>query len=211
MAVPLSIDDISKFGESSRELFIKSSSYSVITVAVIDSGPTISWMFSSEPKSISFSVVYRESTDTPVQQSKVQLTYCELRKSLSTFFSIASCGPLECTVSTPKHCEHVLMCTSCKSATGSVQKSNCCRLHHFKWKEITNLNERLSGCCKTQIPHTHRWRFKSRSYHQTQCVLSWSPLQRARSFCFIFQTLLTEENHCRKPLLLSRVRCTFFT
>lgn len=43
-------------------------------------------MFSSEPKSIFFSVVYRESTDTPVQQSKVQLTYCELRKSLSTFF-----------------------------------------------------------------------------------------------------------------------------
>uniref|UniRef100_A0A669DLY8 FYVE and coiled-coil domain autophagy adaptor 1 n=1 Tax=Oreochromis niloticus TaxID=8128 RepID=A0A669DLY8_ORENI len=82
VAVPLTIDDISKFGESSRELFIKSSSYSVITVAVIDSGPTISWMFSSEPKSISFSVVYRESTDTPVQQSKVliPLTRCVSHK-----------------------------------------------------------------------------------------------------------------------------------
>uniref|UniRef100_A0AAX7SXS2 FYVE and coiled-coil domain-containing protein 1 n=1 Tax=Astatotilapia calliptera TaxID=8154 RepID=A0AAX7SXS2_ASTCA len=82
VAVPLSIDDIAKFGESSRELFIKSSSYSVITVAVIDSGPTISWMFSSEPKSIFFSVVYRESTDTPVQQSKVliPLTRCVSHK-----------------------------------------------------------------------------------------------------------------------------------
>ncbi len=71
MAVPLSIDDISQFGDGSRELFIKSSCYSVITVAVDDCGPTISWMFSSEPKSISFSVIYRESTDTQVEQSKV--------------------------------------------------------------------------------------------------------------------------------------------
>lgn len=71
MAVPLSIDDISQFGDGSRELFIKSSCYSVITVAVGDCGPTISWMFSSEPKSISFSVVYRESADSQVEQSKV--------------------------------------------------------------------------------------------------------------------------------------------
>lgn len=78
VAVPLSIDDISKFGDSSRELFVKSSCYSVITIAVDDSGPTISWVFSSEPKSISFSVVYRESTDILVQQSKVliPLTRC---------------------------------------------------------------------------------------------------------------------------------------
>lgn len=71
MAVPLSIDDIFHFGDGSRELFIKSSCYSVITVAVVDCGLTISWVFSSEPKSISFSVVYRESTDTTVEQSKV--------------------------------------------------------------------------------------------------------------------------------------------
>ncbi|XP_070687936.1 FYVE and coiled-coil domain-containing protein 1 isoform X2 [Pempheris klunzingeri] len=82
MAVPLSIDDISQFGDGSRELFIKSSCYSVITVAADDSGPTISWMFSSEPKSISFSVVYRESTDAPVEQSKVliPLTRCNSHK-----------------------------------------------------------------------------------------------------------------------------------
>ena len=73
MAVPLSIDDISGFGEGSRELFIKSSCYSVITVAVGDRGPTISWVFSSEPKSISFSVVYRESADVHVEQSKVDV------------------------------------------------------------------------------------------------------------------------------------------
>lgn len=71
MSVPLSLDDIAQFGDGTRELFIKSSSYSVITVAVGDCGPTISWMFSSEPKSISFSVVYRDSSDTPVEQSKV--------------------------------------------------------------------------------------------------------------------------------------------
>lgn len=76
MAVPLSIDDISQFGDGSRELFIKSSCYSVITVVVSDCGPTISWMFSSEPKSISFSVVYQESADTQVEQSKVDCTHC---------------------------------------------------------------------------------------------------------------------------------------
>lgn len=71
MDVPLSIDDISQFGDGSRELFIKSSCYSMITVAMGDCGPTISWMFSSEPKSISFSVVYRESMGTQVEQAKV--------------------------------------------------------------------------------------------------------------------------------------------
>eukprot|EP00066_Takifugu_rubripes_P030405 XP_011619671.1 PREDICTED: FYVE and coiled-coil domain-containing protein 1-like [Takifugu rubripes] len=82
LAVPLSIDDISGFGDGLRELFIKSSSYSVITIEVSDSGPTISWTFSSEPKSISFSVVYRGSADTQVEQSKVliPLTRCSSHK-----------------------------------------------------------------------------------------------------------------------------------
>lgn len=71
MVVPLSIDGISQFGDGSRELFIKSSCYSVLTVDMRDCGQTISWMFSSEPKSISFSVVYQESADTPVEQTKV--------------------------------------------------------------------------------------------------------------------------------------------
>lgn len=84
------------------------------------------------------------------------------------------------------------MCTSCKSATGNVQKSNCCRLHHFKWKEITSLNERLFGCCKTQIPHTHRWWFKSRSYHQTQqvepvCAFMVTPYREHGLFALFFK------------------------
>ncbi|XP_068599254.1 FYVE and coiled-coil domain-containing protein 1 [Brachionichthys hirsutus] len=82
MAVPLNIDDISQFGHSSRELFVRSSCYSVITIAVDTSGPTISWVFSSEPKSISFSVVYRESPDIQLDQSKVliPLTRCSSHK-----------------------------------------------------------------------------------------------------------------------------------
>nr|XP_020462695.1 FYVE and coiled-coil domain-containing protein 1 [Monopterus albus] len=82
IGVTLSTDDISQFGDSSRELFIRSSCYSVITVAVSDSGLTISWTFSSEPKSISFSVVYQESADTLVEQSKVliPLTRCNSHK-----------------------------------------------------------------------------------------------------------------------------------
>ncbi|CAJ1060414.1 FYVE and coiled-coil domain-containing protein 1 [Xyrichtys novacula] len=82
VAVPLNIEDISQFGDGSRELFIKSSCYSAITIVMADCGPTISWMFSSEPKSISFSVVYRESADTQVEQSKVliPLTRCNSHK-----------------------------------------------------------------------------------------------------------------------------------
>ncbi|XP_077572875.1 FYVE and coiled-coil domain-containing protein 1 isoform X1 [Stigmatopora nigra] len=82
MTVPLSIEDIFQFGDGSRELFIKSSCYSVVSVAVGDSGPTISWMFSSEPKSISFSVVYQDSAEAQVEQSKVliPLTRCNSHK-----------------------------------------------------------------------------------------------------------------------------------
>lgn len=89
LTVPLSIDDISGFGDGLRELFIKSSSYSVITIEVSDSEPTISWMFSSEPKSISFSVVYRESADTQVEQSKVPdfLDYESLRTDSPLMFT----------------------------------------------------------------------------------------------------------------------------
>ncbi|XP_038126736.1 FYVE and coiled-coil domain-containing protein 1 [Cyprinodon tularosa] len=80
--VPLSIDDISQFGDGSRELFIKSSCYSTIDVTVTECGTSIGWMFSSEPKSISFSVVYRESSESEVEQSKVliSLTRCNSHK-----------------------------------------------------------------------------------------------------------------------------------
>ncbi|KAM8887850.1 FYVE and coiled-coil domain-containing protein 1 [Synchiropus picturatus] len=80
--VPLSVRDFAQFGDSSRELFIKSSSYSVVNVAMDDCGSTISWMFSSEPKSISFSVVYQESADSSAEQSKVliPLTRCSSHK-----------------------------------------------------------------------------------------------------------------------------------
>ncbi|XP_066528587.1 FYVE and coiled-coil domain-containing protein 1 [Hoplias malabaricus] len=80
--VELHIDDISHFGEGSRELFVKSSCYSFISITVGDQGPTVGWVFSSEPKSISFSVVYRESDNTPVEQSKVliPLTRCNAHK-----------------------------------------------------------------------------------------------------------------------------------
>ena len=76
MAVALGIDDITHFGDSSRELFVKGSCYSLISIAVGDRGPSIGWVFSSDPKSISFSVVYREGPDTPVEQAKVNMWVC---------------------------------------------------------------------------------------------------------------------------------------
>lgn len=72
--MPLDIDEISQFGDGSRELFVKSSCYSAIPITTGDGGPIISWVFSSEPKSISFTVVYREAFDTPVEQAKVTHT-----------------------------------------------------------------------------------------------------------------------------------------
>ncbi|MBN3309186.1 FYCO1 protein, partial [Amia calva] len=80
--VPLTIEEITQFGDGSRELFIKSSCYSVIPIAVKEAGPTISWVFSSEPKSISFSVVYKESPDSLLEQAKVliPLTRCNSHK-----------------------------------------------------------------------------------------------------------------------------------
>lgn len=71
LSIPFSVEEISSFGRDSRELFIKSSCYSTIPVTVVTAGPTISWVFSSTPKSISFSVVYKESTDTPLEKAKV--------------------------------------------------------------------------------------------------------------------------------------------
>uniref|UniRef100_A0A671QXX8 FYVE and coiled-coil domain-containing protein 1 n=1 Tax=Sinocyclocheilus anshuiensis TaxID=1608454 RepID=A0A671QXX8_9TELE len=81
-SVPLDIDEILHFGDGSRELFVKSSCYSAIPITVGDRGPIISWVFSSEPKSISFTVVYRETLDTPVEQAKVliPLTRCNSHK-----------------------------------------------------------------------------------------------------------------------------------
>ncbi|XP_026055533.1 FYVE and coiled-coil domain-containing protein 1-like isoform X2 [Carassius auratus] len=81
-SVPLDIDEIPHFGNGSHELFVKSSCYSAIPITVGDCGPIISWVFSSEPKSISFTVVYRETLDTPVEQAKVliPLTRCNSHK-----------------------------------------------------------------------------------------------------------------------------------
>ncbi|XP_056127592.1 FYVE and coiled-coil domain-containing protein 1 [Rhinichthys klamathensis goyatoka] len=82
LSVPFSVKDVNQFGDMSRELFIKSSCYSVILITAAHPGPTISWVFSSEPKSIAFSVVYRENTDTPLEEAKVliPLTRCKSHK-----------------------------------------------------------------------------------------------------------------------------------
>ncbi|XP_061588522.1 FYVE and coiled-coil domain-containing protein 1-like isoform X2 [Cololabis saira] len=82
LSVHFMVEDISGFGSSSRELFIKSSCYSFIRITMNCPGPTVSWTFTSEPKSISFSVVYRENSETPVEQAKVliPLTRCNSHK-----------------------------------------------------------------------------------------------------------------------------------
>ncbi|XP_067911039.1 FYVE and coiled-coil domain-containing protein 1 isoform X2 [Heterodontus francisci] len=82
LRIPLTVDEIRQFGDSNRELFVKSSCYSLIPVAVEECGLTISWIFSSDPKSISFSVVYQESEETTCEQCKVliPLTRCNSHK-----------------------------------------------------------------------------------------------------------------------------------
>ncbi|NXA38607.1 FYCO1 protein, partial [Eudromia elegans] len=80
--LPLTVEDILNFGEGNRELFIKSSTYSVIPITVTETGLTISWIFSSDPKSVSFSVVYQESEEVPLDQCKVliPMTRCNSHK-----------------------------------------------------------------------------------------------------------------------------------
>uniref|UniRef100_A0A669PF91 FYVE and coiled-coil domain-containing protein 1 n=1 Tax=Phasianus colchicus TaxID=9054 RepID=A0A669PF91_PHACC len=80
--LPLTVEEIINFGEGNRELFIKSSTYSIIPITVTEIGLTISWIFSSDPKSISFSVVYQESEETPLDQCKVliPMTRCNSHK-----------------------------------------------------------------------------------------------------------------------------------
>ncbi|XP_059357165.1 FYVE and coiled-coil domain-containing protein 1-like isoform X2 [Carassius carassius] len=82
LSVPFSVEDVVQFGDKSRELFVRSSCYSVILITATHPGLTISWVFSSEPKSIAFSVVYRENLDTPPEQAKVliPLTRCNSHK-----------------------------------------------------------------------------------------------------------------------------------
>ncbi|KYO43336.1 FYVE and coiled-coil domain-containing protein 1 isoform X1 [Alligator mississippiensis] len=80
--LPITVEEIANFGEDSRELFIKSSTYSVIPITVKETGLTISWLFSSDPKSISFSVIYQESEEATLDQCKVliPLTRCNSHK-----------------------------------------------------------------------------------------------------------------------------------
>ncbi|XP_076837305.1 FYVE and coiled-coil domain-containing protein 1 isoform X2 [Brachyhypopomus gauderio] len=81
-SVAFTVEEVSEFGDESRELFVKSGCYSRVLVTVGDAGPSIGWVFSSTPKSIAFSVVYRENADTPLEQSKVlvPLTRCNSHK-----------------------------------------------------------------------------------------------------------------------------------
>nr|XP_056713919.1 FYVE and coiled-coil domain-containing protein 1 isoform X2 [Euleptes europaea] len=80
--LPFTVEEILNFGEANRELFIKSNTYSIIPITVEEPGLTINWVFSSEPKSISFSVVYKESEEAPLDQCKVliPMTRCSSHK-----------------------------------------------------------------------------------------------------------------------------------
>ncbi|KAF6099357.1 FYVE and coiled-coil domain autophagy adaptor 1 [Phyllostomus discolor] len=80
--VPFTVEEIASFGEGSRELFVRSSTYSLIPITVAEAGLTISWVFSSDPKSISFSVVFQEAEDAPLEQCKVLIptTRCSSHK-----------------------------------------------------------------------------------------------------------------------------------
>ncbi|XP_032091132.1 FYVE and coiled-coil domain-containing protein 1 [Thamnophis elegans] len=82
LKLPLTVEEILKFGEGTRELFIKSSTYSIIPITVDETGLTISWVFSSDPKSVSFSIVYKQSEETSLDQCKVliPMTRCNSHK-----------------------------------------------------------------------------------------------------------------------------------
>ncbi|XP_034260040.1 FYVE and coiled-coil domain-containing protein 1-like isoform X2 [Pantherophis guttatus] len=82
LKLPLTVEEILKFEEGTRELFIKSSTYSIIPITINETGLTINWVFSSDPKSVSFSVVYKQSEETSLDQCKVliPMTRCNSHK-----------------------------------------------------------------------------------------------------------------------------------
>ncbi|XP_031662714.1 FYVE and coiled-coil domain-containing protein 1 isoform X2 [Oncorhynchus kisutch] len=86
LRVPFSVEEISVFGDGLRELFIRSGCYSSIPITGSTLGATIHWLFTSQPKSISFSVLYREDTHTPLEEAKVliPLTRCQSHKETMT-------------------------------------------------------------------------------------------------------------------------------
>ncbi|XP_070296391.1 FYVE and coiled-coil domain-containing protein 1 [Salvelinus sp. IW2-2015] len=86
LCVPFSVEEISVFGDGLRELFIRSGCYSSIPITGSTLGATIHWLFTSQPKSISFSVLYREDTHTPLEEAKVliPLTRCHSHKETMT-------------------------------------------------------------------------------------------------------------------------------
>ncbi|XP_056277693.1 FYVE and coiled-coil domain-containing protein 1-like [Pseudoliparis swirei] len=95
LSVLFTVDDISGFGDGSRELFVKSSCYSTIPISMSSAGPTVSWTFTSEPKSIAFSVVYRETAETPLEQARVliPLTRCNShRETIQGELKVRSAG-----------------------------------------------------------------------------------------------------------------------
>ncbi|XP_069469467.1 FYVE and coiled-coil domain-containing protein 1 isoform X2 [Ambystoma mexicanum] len=82
--LPLTLEEISSFGESSRELFIKSSTYSIIPINVTEIGLTISWVFSTDTKSIAFSVVYQEEAESQLDQYKVLIPMTRCNAHMET-------------------------------------------------------------------------------------------------------------------------------
>ncbi|XP_075778001.1 FYVE and coiled-coil domain-containing protein 1 isoform X5 [Pelodiscus sinensis] len=93
--LPLTVEEILNFGEGNRELFIKSSTYSTIPITVTESGLTISWVFSSDPKSVAFSVVYQESEEASLDQCKVliPMTRCNSHKeTIRGQVKVRNCG-----------------------------------------------------------------------------------------------------------------------
>ncbi|KAM4821285.1 FYVE and coiled-coil domain-containing protein 1 [Thomomys bottae] len=71
LRLPLTVEEIAGFGAGRRELFVRSSTYSLLAVAVAEPGLRLGWVFSSDPKSIAFSVVFREAEDAPLESCKV--------------------------------------------------------------------------------------------------------------------------------------------
>uniref|UniRef100_A0A452HZN7 FYVE and coiled-coil domain-containing protein 1 n=1 Tax=Gopherus agassizii TaxID=38772 RepID=A0A452HZN7_9SAUR len=93
--LPLTVEEILNFGEDNRELFIKSSTYSIIPITVTETGLTISWVFSSDPKSIAFSVVYQESEEATLDQCKIliPMTRCNSHKeTIRGQVKVRNCG-----------------------------------------------------------------------------------------------------------------------
>ncbi|XP_002742000.2 FYVE and coiled-coil domain-containing protein 1-like [Saccoglossus kowalevskii] len=75
-SLTMSVEQLENPSNESKEIWIKPGKSYVVPVLVEKPGITLCWEFTTEPKNISFSVTYRETEETKLEDSQVLIPLC---------------------------------------------------------------------------------------------------------------------------------------